>query len=214
MGRWGIGGVTWTTRLRWCARTTKTNKTLNGTVGRRRSPRSEAPDVVGRGTCAGLTGPVRAAQVHGPRRLGNLDAQLLQLPVNPGRAPQGVRRDIRRMSARTSGATAGGRAGPAALPGPEEPEAGPLPPDHRLGLDDGDGIRPPGPQAGEQDPKQAVGGSPAWARRGPLEDGQLVPQREVLEHQGALGPKDEEEAGEDEGQHPGHHRSGRPEPQC
>jgi hypothetical protein len=38
-----------------------------------------------------------------------------------------------------------------------------------------------------------------------------VSQREVLEHQGALGPDPAEEAGEDEGDHAGHHRSGRPE---
>jgi hypothetical protein len=36
-----------------------------------------------------------------------------------------------------------------------------------------------------------------------------VPQREVLEHEGALGPDTTEEAGEDEGDHAGHHRSGR-----
>ena len=59
----------------------------------------------------------------------------------------------------------------------------------------------------------AVGGPQAWTRRGALEDGQLVPQREVLEHQGALGPDPAEEAGEDEGDHAGHHRSGRPKVQ-
>ena len=53
-------------------------------------------------------------------------------------------------------------------------------------------------------------GPQPWTRRGALEDGQLVPQREVLEHQGALGPDPAEEAGEDEGDHAGHHRSGRP----
>jgi hypothetical protein len=38
----------------------------------------------------------------------------------------------------------------------------------------------------------------------------LVPQCEVLEHEGALGPEHAEEAGEDEGNHAGHHRSDRP----
>jgi hypothetical protein len=47
-------------------------------------------------------------------------------------------------------------------------------------------------------------------RRGAPEDGQLVPQRQVLTHQGALAPDTTEEAGEDEGDHAGHHRSGRP----
>jgi hypothetical protein len=32
-------------------------------------------------------------------------------------------------------------------------------------------------------PEQPVGGSQAWSGRGALENGQLVPQREVLEHQ-------------------------------
>ena len=99
---------------------------------------------------------------------------------------------------------------PAALPGPEELEAGPLPPDHGCGLNDGHRIRPAAPQAGQQDPEQPVGGSQPWTRRGALEDGQLVPQREVLEHQGAAGSQHAEEACDDEGDHAGHHRSGRP----
>jgi hypothetical protein len=79
---------------------------------------------------------------------------------------------------------------------------------------DGDGIVPAAPQAGQQDPEQPVGPPQARARRGTLEDGQLVPQREVLEHEGALGPDLAEEADEDEGDHAGHHRSGRPTVQC
>ena len=46
----------------------------------------------------------------------------------------------------------------------------------------------PAHRAGQQDPEQAVGGSQPWARHGALEDDQLVPQGEVLEHEGALGP--------------------------
>jgi hypothetical protein len=38
----------------------------------------------------------------------------------------------------------------------------------------------------------------------------LVPQREVFEDQGAVGSDPAEEADEDEGDHAGHHRSGRP----
>jgi hypothetical protein len=47
---------------------------------------------------------------------------------------------------------------------------------------------PAGPQAGQQDPEQAVGRSQPWTRHGALEDDQLVPQREVLEHEGAHDP--------------------------
>ena len=52
-------------------------------------------------------------------------------------------------------------AGPAplALPGPVPDEASPMPAEDRLGLDDGDDLRPAAPQAGEQNPEQAVGGA-------------------------------------------------------
>ena len=156
-----------------------------------------------------------ADQVLGDRGLRDLEAELLELAVDPGRAPQGVgasHRADQRADLRGDGGAAGPV--PAALPGPEQPEACPLPPDDGLGLDDGDDLRPAVPQTGEQDPEHAVGGAQAWTRRGPLEDGQLMAQREVLEHQGALGPDPAEEAGEDEGEHGGHHRSGRPEVQC
>jgi len=103
--------------------------------------------------------------------------------------------------------------GPPALPGPEQPEAGAVPANDGLGLDDGNGLRPAVPQARKPDPEEAVARSQAWARRGPPEDGQLVAQGEVLEHQGVVGPDPAEEAGEDENDHGSQHRSGRPEGQ-
>jgi hypothetical protein len=39
-------------------------------------------------------GPLRTDHVLRHRRLGNLDAQLLEFPVNPGRAPEGVGRPL------------------------------------------------------------------------------------------------------------------------
>jgi hypothetical protein len=63
-----------------------------------------------------------------------------QTSVHETRSPD-ERSDLRGDS-RTAGSV------PAALPGPEELEAGPLPSDHGSGLDDGDGIRPAVPQAG------------------------------------------------------------------
>jgi hypothetical protein len=47
------------------------------------------------------------------------------------------------------------------------------------------------PEAGQQDPEQAVGAPQTWTRRGALEDGQLVPQREVFERQGVASPEGE-----------------------
>ena len=72
--------------------------------------------------------------------------------MNPRRAPQGVglshaadeRADLR------SDRWAAGPMLPA-LPGPDEPEAGALPADDGLGLDDGDDLCPAVPEAGEQE---------------------------------------------------------------
>jgi len=52
------------------------------------------------------------------------------------------------------------------------------------------------------------------ARRAAPQDGQLVPQRQILEHQGAVGSERAEEAGEDQGDHGAHHPSGQPEVEC
>ena len=102
--------------------------------------------------------------------------RLLELPVNPRRAPKGV--GTRDSSDERSDLRGDARAAwsvPAALPDPDALEAGPLPPDHRRGLDDGDGIHPAAPHTRQQDPQQPVGRPQAWAPRGALEDGQLVP---------------------------------------
>jgi hypothetical protein len=74
--------------------------------------------------------------------------------VNSRRAPEGI--GFGHPSNEPSDHRGDGGAAwpvPAALPGPDELEAGPLPPDHGRGLDDGDGIRPAAPQAGQQDPE-------------------------------------------------------------
>ena len=126
--------------------------------------------------------------------------------MNPRRAPQGVglshaadeRADLR-SDRRAAGPV------PPALPGPDEPEAGALPADDGLGLDDGDDLCPAVPEAGEQDPEHSVGRAQAWAWRGALEHAQLMAQGEVLEHQGAMRSDPAEEAGEDEDEHGRHH---------
>jgi hypothetical protein len=59
-----------------------------------------------------------------------------------------------------------------------------MPPDHGLGFDQGEGVSPAAPHSAQENPEQSVGASQAWARRGALEDGQLMAQREILEYQG------------------------------
>ena len=80
-----------------------------------------------------------------------------------------------------------------------------MPPDDRLGFDEGKGVSPAAPQSVQEDPEQPIGGSQAWAQRGALEDGELVTQREGFEHQGPAGPEHGEESIEREGQHAGDH---------
>ena len=83
---------------------------------------------------------------------------------------------MRRISAQTSGATAG-RPGPFRRLFQVQKSLKPVR-CHRITvawLDNGDGSYPAPPQAGQQDPEQAVGGPQAWTRRGAPEDGQLVP---------------------------------------
>ena len=101
------------------------------------------------------------------------------------------------------GIQAGGQPFPPAFPAPHQLEPGPLPADHGLGFDQGEGVSPGAPYSAQEDPEQPVGGSQAWPRRGALEDGQLVPQREILEDPGAAGCEHTEEACEDEGGHAG-----------
>jgi hypothetical protein len=94
-----------------------------------------------------------ADDVLGHCCLGNLEAQLLQFPVNPRRTPEGVglgHPSDERADLRGDGRAAGSV--PTALPGPDEPEAGPLPADDGVGLDDGESLRPAVPQVGQQDP--------------------------------------------------------------
>ena len=119
------------------------------------------------------------------------------------------------MSARTSGATAG-RPGPGRRLFQVQKSLKPVR-CHRMtvsGWTMATTSAQPCHRRASRTQNSAVGGAQAWTRRGPLEDGQLMAQREVLEHQGVLGPDPAEEAGEDEGEHGGHHPSGRPELQC
>jgi len=88
-----------------------------------------------------------------------------------------------RRSDQRSDFTGNGRAAPPcppAFPVPKQLEPGPMPPDHGLGFDHGEGVSPAGPQSAQEDPEQPVGGSQAWPRRGAPEDSELVTQREVL----------------------------------
>jgi hypothetical protein len=68
----------------------------------------QAPEVVVEKGAPRLRGwPSMVDRVLGDRGLRDLDAQLLQLPVNPRRPQRGLALDMRRISARTSRETGG-----------------------------------------------------------------------------------------------------------
>ena len=115
----------------------------------------EAPEVVVEKGPPGLRGrrPM-ADQILGDRSLRDLEAQFLEFPVNPRRAPEGV--GLGHPSDERSDLWGNGRAAwpvSSARPGPIPREAGAMPPDDGLGFDEQDGIRPAAPQPGQQDPE-------------------------------------------------------------
>jgi hypothetical protein len=58
-----------------------------------------------------------------------------------------------------------------------------VPTDDRLGLDEHENLGPPSPEATQDDPEPAVGCRHPRSAACLHEDAELVPQREVLEHQ-------------------------------
>src|SRR5258705_6278289 len=74
----------------------------------------------------------------------------------------------------------------AGVPVQVEAEAGAVPTDDRLGLDEHEDLGPPSPEAAQDDLEPAVGCRHPRSAACLHEDAELVPQRDVLEHQ--VGP--------------------------
>jgi hypothetical protein len=65
--------------------------------------------------------------------------------------------------------------------GPVLAEATSLPPQDGVGGHDHQGLSPPGPDSGEEDPPEAIGRVQSGPRRGSLVDGELLAPGEVLQ---------------------------------
>ena len=150
------------------------------------------------------------ARVLGYRRLRDLDAQFLKLPVNPRRAPEGLA-GHRRMSARTSGATAG-RPGPFRRLFQAQKSLKPAR-CHRITVagwtTETASVQPPHrrdsrTQSSRSEGRRRGRGAVRWRTASWCRNARFSSTRD------ALGPDPAEEAGEDEDDHAGHHRSGRP----
>ena len=112
--------------------------------------------------------------VFGDGRLTHQDPQLLQLPVNPRRAPEGIRgRELANQAANLvwHGRTA---SSVSTLPGPEQTKAAPVPRDDGFRLDDVHGRAPAAPY-GESHAHsiRSTRQTETWAARS-VHDGQLV----------------------------------------
>ena len=129
--------------------------------------------------------------VLGHRCLGNLDPELEQLAVDPGRTPERILpahsadevADLKRHR-RPPGSPNPG------CPGPVFSKTFPMPANHGFRLHDGQGIQAAGPLTIEPDPKYPVEGcEPRPPVLLSLKDAQLVAQGEDLELELGTGPK-------------------------
>ena len=199
-----VGGDDLFTHTQESGRPRRRTRLCTARWARRRSPRNEGFP----GGCRERSArSAMAASDGGPRTWRPPPARsrrrVSEAPRESRRAPQGVglghpsdeRSDLRGDS-RTAWPV------PAALPGPDELEAGRC---HRITVAGWTtrwhpSSRPTGGTAGPRTSGQRF---QPWTRPGALEDDQLVPQREVLEHEGLAGPEHAEEGREDEDDHAG-----------
>ena len=118
----------------------------------------------------------------GDGTLGHVDAQLEQLAMDSGGAPQAIGGG----HSRDQGAdfsvdrrAASGR--PAGTRGPVLAETAPLPPQNGIGRHDDESLPPAGPDSGQPDPQQAVDRAQPRPGRHSLVDGELLAQGQVFE---------------------------------
>jgi hypothetical protein len=120
--------------------------------------------------------------VLGDGRLTHRDSQLLQLPMNPRRAPEWIRRgDLTNQRAdivghgRASGAVS-------AFPGPEQQEAAAMPCEHRRRLNDVERRAPAAPSVRQPYPQHTINSrqTNAWTA-GTIRNRQLVAKCEDLQ---------------------------------
>ena len=78
-----------------------------------------------------------------------------------------------------------------------------MPSDDRLGLDDGQRLPPANPEPGEQHPEQAISFSETRFPGSSLEELKLMPQRQVLDSEGALRLKRRDQGADDGEKHGG-----------
>jgi hypothetical protein len=150
----------------------------------------------------GALGP--APQVSSNRGLADLDAELEQLAVDTGCAPERVG-EAHLVDQITDFGTHLGPSGTARSPPPIDAKAFAMPLDHGCRLDQHHGIEDLRPNPVKPNPEKSVRGeepNPTWVL--PTQDAHLMPQANQLELQGGAAAKPEGEDGNDSGQNRNH----------
>ena len=140
---------------------------------------------------------MKSAQVARHRALGDVEAEHLQLAVDPRGAPAVLGRhpadevpDLG-IDARSSASPA-----PPREPVPIQLEPGAMPPDDGVRLHEHQHVRPARPKPAQHDPESAVGGTDARRPPSRLERRELLPERQVLQCQVAAKPEGRDEGDE------------------
>ena len=157
--------------------------------------RDQVAEVVGEERPPGLRGlgaPLR--HEPGDGALGDVEAELQELPVDAGRTPQGIRRGHFPDEGGDLGID--GRAasgGPTRQMSPVLAEASAPPSQDGVGRHDDESLPPAGPDSGQPDPQQAVDGAQPRPGRHSLVDGELLAQGQVFEGDLTMAADDEGE---------------------
>jgi hypothetical protein len=182
----------WRTRRRSCARTTKTKRTSNQTVGTVKH-RSQLRHVIVEKGSPGLRWRTRNAHLVGDSRLGYFDAQLQQFTVDSRCSPEWIGPthlldylsrlsvDLRSTESRT------------ALPSPAQSKAFTMPSHNSSGLHNDETRSPIRPEPRQGDPEPAV--RPAQfgtCRKLGFQDGKLMPKSDDFQMQSGPGLEPQE----------------------
>src|ERR1700676_1467168 len=110
----------------------------------------------GRPAGGGITAAWHAAQIPGDATFGDVEAELQEFPMDPGRPPVRILR--RQATDQDPNLLADPRPAPAmsGSPAPVEAKACSMPPDHGLRFHDEQPVRPSRPQLPEGGPEEAI----------------------------------------------------------
>src|SRR6267143_2731988 len=153
--------------------------------------RDKVGEVVVEERSPGLRGRLRAPR-HEPGNgaLRNLEAELEQLTMDARRAPEGIRErhgPDELCNLRTDGRST--RSSGSGLPGPERAKALPMPTNDGLGANDVERLAPPCPTPREPHPEGAIKATEPRSFRAVAEQGELLPERQVLQREICVVPE-------------------------